>query len=223
MNTITISSGKIKELFIRQKELIQLLSSRIISLKTALFFVLLSCILYILALLLNQKGIWRSYPLWLSVPLTFYWIYRSGLNHFYKIKDTPVIPVIKKQTQDQAKKNNNTFSKDNPTYKKLVSLMTKKKLYKNADISLDIIAERLGISPGYLSQVINKVTYKNFSEYINDYRIEEVKRMLLDSEFSRYTILSIGYEAGFNSKSVFYTVFKKQTGLTPKQFKDQNI
>ncbi len=159
----------------------------------------------------------------------FYWIGYKGLYQFRIVKDREMISEIirsknelKSFSGSNRKSNNNTFSESNPTYEKLELFMVENKSYRDPSISLDSIAEKLDISSGYLSQVINKVSHKNFSEYINSYRIEEVKTMLLDSEFDKYSILSIGYEAGFNSKSVFYTVFKKQTGLTPKQFKDKN-
>jgi AraC-like DNA-binding protein len=105
---------------------------------------------------------------------------------------------------------------------KLEKLISKNELYINPKVSLNLLAKRLDLSSGYLSQVINKVTGGNFSEYINSYRINEVNKMLLNPEFDKYSILSLGYEAGFNSKSVFCTTFKKQTGLTPNQFKKQN-
>ena len=59
----------------------------------------------------------------------------------------------------------------------------------------------------------------SFPDYLNSYRIEEAKSYLKNPEFSKYTIVSIGLEAGFNSKSSFYSVFKKATGQTPATFK----
>ena len=59
----------------------------------------------------------------------------------------------------------------------------------------------------------------SFPDYLNSFRIEEAKSYLKNPEFSKYTIVSIGLEAGFNSKSSFYSVFKKTTGETPAAFK----
>ena len=62
---------------------------------------------------------------------------------------------------------------------------------------------------------------KNFYDLINGYRVEEAKRLLLDSKNMNYTILSVGFEAGFNSKTTFNTVFKKFTGLAPTDYRDK--
>ena len=62
---------------------------------------------------------------------------------------------------------------------------------------------------------------KNFYDLVNGCRVEEAKRLLLDPKNKNYTILSIGFEAGFNSKTTFNTIFKKFTGLTPTEYKDR--
>ena len=66
---------------------------------------------------------------------------------------------------------------------------------------------------------MNKNLGKNFFEFVNEYRIEEAKRMLISNEYKESTILEILYEAGFNSKSVFNSLFKTDTNLTPKEFR----
>jgi AraC-like DNA-binding protein len=65
------------------------------------------------------------------------------------------------------------------------------------------------------------VSVENFYDLVNGYRVEEAKRLLLDSKSINYTILSVGFEAGFNSKTTFNTVFKKFTGFTPTEFRDK--
>lgn len=119
-------------------------------------------------------------------------------------------------------KNHYIPTHENPTLLKYIELISNDNLYKNSKLSLTLVADKLEVTPQYLSKIINEVFNKSFSEYINSYRIEEVKKMLLNPDFDKYSILAIGYEAGFNSKSVFYSTFKKQIGITPKQFKDQN-
>ncbi|MEL6256529.1 MAG: helix-turn-helix domain-containing protein [Bacteroidota bacterium] len=75
------------------------------------------------------------------------------------------------------------------------------------------------LSNGYLSQIINQKEGKNFFDFINGYRVEEVKRNLADPNFDHFSILGIGLEAGFKSKSTFNAVFKKMTGHTPTAYK----
>ena len=82
-----------------------------------------------------------------------------------------------------------------------------------------VVAEQLNISANYLSRLINALSKSNFSELINRYRVEEAKRALAHPDFSSYTVEGVGYEAGFKSKSAFYSAFKKHTGSTPIEFR----
>nr|WP_298556261.1 helix-turn-helix domain-containing protein [uncultured Algibacter sp.] len=82
-----------------------------------------------------------------------------------------------------------------------------------------MLSKELNLSEGYISQLINKNSNLNFNDYINSLRITDAKNMLVDSEYNNYTILAIGLESGFNSKSSFYTAFKKFTGKTPVEYK----
>lgn len=101
--------------------------------------------------------------------------------------------------------------------KELTELMTSEALYRDPNLTMPIVAKRLGILNHKLSQVINDHLDKNFPALINEYRIEEAKRMLVSND--TYTLEAIGYECGFNSKSTFFATFKKQTGFTPSQYK----
>ena len=93
------------------------------------------------------------------------------------------------------------------------------KIYMDPDITLDGLAESLSIPSRDLSMLINRHFGVNFYEFINRYRIEEAKQMLAAPEYSSTTITDIYLTAGFNSKSVFYTFFKKFEGITPTQFR----
>ena len=106
-------------------------------------------------------------------------------------------------------------------FHRLEQLMQRDHLYRDPQLNRDIVAEKLGISSGYLSQQLSACSGINFSEYINQYRVAEVKRLLLDPTFKTYSLLAIGYEAGFNSKSTFYATFKKVTGLSPSVYQTQ--
>ena len=86
-------------------------------------------------------------------------------------------------------------------------------------LSLNDLAGKLLMSPRILSQVINGSMNQNFFDFVNSYRIEEAKRILLDPSSQHKTILEILYEVGFNSKSVFHSAFKKHANTTPTQFR----
>jgi AraC-like DNA-binding protein len=104
---------------------------------------------------------------------------------------------------------------------KVVDLMEHEKIYQEPELTLQQLAQKLGTSAHLLSLAINDGLKKNFYDLVNGYRVEEAKRLLLDPKSNNYTVLSIGFEAGFNSKTTFNTVFKKFTGLTPTAYKEQ--
>jgi AraC-like DNA-binding protein len=102
---------------------------------------------------------------------------------------------------------------------KLLTLLRTDKPFLNPQVSLSDLSEKLSISSKNLSQVINQTFAKNFFDFINSYRIQEVQHILKDSRDDKMTILEAMYEAGFNSKSSFNTAFKKETGQTPSEFR----
>lgn len=98
---------------------------------------------------------------------------------------------------------------------KVESAMQAKCLYLNPDLSLKILASEIGEKPNYVSQALNQILQKSFFDYVNDYRIEHSKTLLTREALSVY---DIALDSGFNAKSSFYKAFKKNTGLTPKQY-----
>lgn len=89
-------------------------------------------------------------------------------------------------------------------------------LFLNPNITLDEMAKKINIPKHTLSQYLNEKLEKSFSIYINEYRVEKAKEFLQTR--NNYTIENIGYESGFNSKSTFFTIFKKFTGQTPSEY-----
>jgi len=100
------------------------------------------------------------------------------------------------------------------------SLMEEEKRFCDEDLSVNGLAGELEIEPYQLSKIINENFGRNFNCFINEYRIEEARKMLL-AERSR-TIISVAYAVGFNSTTVFYEWFKRITGVSPKQYRDRN-
>jgi AraC-like DNA-binding protein len=99
-----------------------------------------------------------------------------------------------------------------------VFLESESKPFLNNGLSLVEVAKLLKVTPQQLSQVVNEKTNLNFTNYINSYRIEKAKEILLTLDLSRHTIDSVAEMAGFQSKSPFYLAFKKYTGMTPGEF-----
>ncbi len=138
---------------------------------------------------------------------------------------------IEQSTGNHATQNDSEFDLSSPNrYKKsgldketsqsfldeLLTHMVVQKPYLQGGLTLPELASQLGITPNYLSQIINEQKNLNFHDFINQYRVEEAKRLIQTTE--KPNILQIAFDAGFNSKSAFYTAFKKATSMTPTQF-----
>jgi YesN/AraC family two-component response regulator len=106
--------------------------------------------------------------------------------------------------------------------KELKKLMIDYKLYLNADLSLKDLASYLELPTNYVSQLFNLAYQKNFSEFINTYRVNEFKKRIVLEENKGLTIMAVAYDSGFNSKTVFNTFFKKIEGCTPFHFLKKN-
>lgn len=101
----------------------------------------------------------------------------------------------------------------------LNNLIVSEELYLDLELSLGKLAKKLDITPHQLSYVINEGYNQNFYSLINKFRIEKAKKLLLNKELDKYSIVGIAFESGFNSKTTFNTLFKKITGMTPSEYK----
>jgi AraC-like DNA-binding protein len=101
---------------------------------------------------------------------------------------------------------------------KLAYYMETQKPYTNPKLTLVELAQSLKMPPYLLSKVINNGFGKNFFDFINSYRIEEFKKRVEDPQFKNYTLLSIAFDVGFNSKTAFNRSFKKITSQTPSTY-----
>jgi AraC-like DNA-binding protein len=113
-----------------------------------------------------------------------------------------------------------SITADNLYFQKLEILCKEQHIYTDSTLNREKVAEKLGISAGYLSQIINTITGDNFANYINQYRVEAVKEMISNSEYENYNLLTMGLESGFTSKTTFYKAFKKVTAQTPNEYKN---
>lgn len=124
--------------------------------------------------------------------------------------------IFTEETQKYASKKIES-SAANTQIKKLEELMETEELYKKSDIKLKHLAERLNVSSHHLSQLLNDNLGKSFAQYINELRVEESKKLLRNN--TQFTLEAIGFDAGFSSKSSFYSTFKRLTGKTPAEYK----
>lgn len=162
--------------------------------------------------------------IWLAYNIASFTSYIVGALSFSFVMYLIILLFIFKKNKDT------TFFNDRQRYKnkeidyetlKIIksklSIVEEKELFCNPNLTLTLLAKELNISSHRLSQFINTSYSKSFTLFINEFRIEKAKKLLAIS--NNYKVETIGYECGFNSKSTFYTTFKKITQQTPLEYK----
>jgi AraC-like DNA-binding protein len=105
----------------------------------------------------------------------------------------------------------------------LLSFLENDKPFLEPELSIQQLADKAGIPRHYLTFLINEELHKNFFSFINEYRVEEAKNLLADPQYQDDTVLSIGLNSGFNSKSSFNAIFKQYTTLTPTEYRKKSL
>lgn len=146
-------------------------------------------------------------------------------QNFFTQKHIFLFQLIAKLTSAKLvqirKKTGPELTDDNIYYAKFKQWLEREKAFLDTNLSLQTSSNHLQISPGYLSHIINTLGGVNFSEFVNLYRVNEAKRILVHPDYRNYTIAALGLEAGFNSKSAFYNAFKKHLGVTPTEYRQR--
>lgn len=170
---------------------------------------------------LNATGITASRPYfrlidYLSTSAMAIFIYMVGYLAFK-------IPELHSPPLSNPKYSNSSLTKNTAELhlKKLKQIMVNEKPYLNAELSLSSLSDKLGISPNHLSQILNEHLSQNFFDFVNQYRIEEAKRILSAPASKQFTLSSIAFEVGFNNRTSFNNYFKKITGKTPSKFRTE--
>lgn len=191
------------------------------------FLLLLWIIPYVYATITNTQVNNYMYPLWIGMTIVVYWL---GWSMFSKRDLFEYTPPTMLQLQEEnnpisleTKKEKISPAKWEDHFQELIRLMEEKKLFLDFDISMTSLAEKMELSNGYLSQIINQKKGLNFYDYINQYRVEEVKKRLEDPKYSHLSLYGLAMDCGFKSKSTFNAVFKKMTGLTPSEYKKKEV
>lgn len=108
-------------------------------------------------------------------------------------------------------------------FQNLITLFNEESVYKKNDLNLEYLAKRLNTNVKYISNSIKDQTEMNFNTFVNTYRIEEAKTLLRDSKSDNLTMEAIAEECGFNNQTSFYQAFKRNTGLTPSQYRNFKV
>lgn len=180
------------------------------------FFVIASLVLWIGALL--RYAIDRTGKTNLLVPLGgSVIVYALG---YLKMRRPQRQAIADKQTPAKKYEGSTLTPERAAKYlDRLQHLMADKKPYTDGELTIQKLAEQIAIPANHLSQTINERLGQTFSDFVNSYRIEDAKKYLTDPAKKHYSVLAIGEEVGFNSKSSFNAVFKKFVNMTPSEFR----
>tara|TARA_R110002050_G_scaffold161882_5_gene291697 strand:+ start:11877 stop:14765 length:2889 start_codon:yes stop_codon:yes gene_type:complete len=188
----------------------------------------------------NNDGVWNERPIYLDIVVRANFMDRNivkigiavlilltlffGMLAFKKYKGSG----LTKKSNPKAKKFHKPIDLDleggnMEKVKELNQLMEMDKVYLDSELGLSQLAEKIEVSTNHLSMLLNDYIGKNFYDYINHYRVEEVKRRLKDPSYQKQTLSSIGGDCGFNSKSAFNRIFKNLTGKTPSEYQNMHL
>ena len=186
-----------------------------------LFFIIIFYNLYCLVLVVigilivfHQLDVVPVHVLNYSILLALIYILSFyGLKQRRLFAKEPSIPPV-----DERYRSSGLAAEKKETIRALLtSYFNNEKPYLNPELNMHMLSEALGVPKHQLTEVLNSEIGKNFFRFVNEYRVEAVKKKLMNNR-RNYSVEAIGYECGFNSKSTFYTVFRQITGMTPAEF-----
>ncbi len=136
-----------------------------------------------------------------------------------EIADNVITPNVSQKPSNSKKVSLLEEQKHLELKDRLLTYMINEKPYINSKLSIYDLSKSLNSNTKYLSNLINIGFQQNFVTFINSYRIEEAKKLLVQPDNQRFTIEAIANMSGFHAKSTFNTVFKQLTGQTPSSYK----
>lgn len=190
-----------------------------------LFFVIgaIGYLLWFAALAIKVKMnftgfIFSYYPLRVYTTLLIFWLGYQSIKQFSLLKERRSLRAVLR-INDTNKEASSIEDKYDEEFAIIHNYILSNKKFTESKITREILAEELGMSKSKFSAIMNSSAQKSFIEYMNELRVKQAKKLLIDSNYNQYTITAVGLESGFKSRSTFYTVFKKHTGKTPAEFR----
>lgn len=203
-----------------QQEIHLLEANEAKSLSWLMNFILGTMILFLLWLFARKEIPQIYISLGNMICIYYLGYYIINQKEIYPYSDEEKIELLTFQQPNDFDTIKKKFSVDNLEGKRkdLEELMTQQKPYLDNELNLVKLSKLSKMSIKELSYVINEGFNENFNQFVNRYRVEESKKILLDSKLKHLNMVGIAFEAGFSSKTVFNTTFKKITGKTPSEF-----
>ena len=167
-------------------------------------------------LLANDSDTDQLYVVYTTIEASL--IFYIGIGALLQVNVEIEIPLHDSINNEKSTIENQDNNETDTIFLQIESFMKKERPFLNPNLNLKLLSKAMNISERQISNAVNQNSEQNFYSYINQYRVKTVKEMLANNEQLKYSIVGIGEAAGFNSKSSFYTNFKKVTGITPSQY-----
>ncbi|GAB3942030.1 hypothetical protein GCM10028805_06130 [Spirosoma harenae] len=150
------------------------------------------------------------YPIYIPIAILIYWLGFKGYLHSRsevanRVATKPSGSDLSLETVDQV-------------VKSLTRAMEQEKLFLDPELTVDKLGQQLQFAPKLISAVLNQHLHKNFNGFVNEYRVDEVKRRLIDPTHEHLTLTGIAFDCGFNSQATFQRTFKQLIGLSPGEY-----
>jgi AraC-like DNA-binding protein len=185
--------------------------------------IIISSTLYELQIIYFNINPLRNLSLLIFVYIVGIWGFRQN-QLSSEIKPDTELQLEKEAeepTSERYQKSGLKSDQANAYLAQLKSYMEETNAWKDNELSVALISKQTQIPKHYITQVLNEYLGKNFYTFVNEYRVEEAKKLIVSPQHSSWSIVAIAYECGFNSKTAFNNFFKKYTGLTPTEYRDR--
>jgi len=160
----------------------------------------------------------------ISLVLLTFSVSYFGIKQTYLFKKGAETPTDILSPPKEKYKNSNLSKDMKEEYlSKIFEFMETERPHLNPELTIQDLSKQMNITRHHLTELLNNDLGKNFFNFINEYRVEEVKKRLLNEKFAHLTIVAIAYDSGFNSKSTFNSIFKQQTQKTPSKWRDEEL
>ncbi len=207
-------------------------------------FIYISSLMILLGILLNtillirgiQWGVLQNFEfifIIISIMILFEFFYILKYpeilteNLDLSSSENKIIELFQNENHSKERKETNlqiSLEVSNEILLALTKFMEEEKIFTNPDLNITMLSDLIETKPHILSRILNTHFNKNFRDYINEYRVKEFIKISTLSKYKNYSLVALGYEVGFNSKSTFNLVFKKITGRSPREFiKQTNV